>query len=191
MLPRRPFIFLRHGQTDWNTESRIQGHTDTPLNDNGLAQARAAAERLRHEPIGRIVASPLMRALKTAAIVAEHLQVPLHVDSGLMERHFGSFEGRVLGEIKREHGIAPEVPLSTILPPDAEPWPQTLARSREAVGRWLVLHPVETLLFVSHDGLFRALHEQLQGARPGASHATPYRFAPNGAAWTVEELGAA
>jgi broad specificity phosphatase PhoE len=188
MLPARPFYFLRHGQTDWNTQGRIQGHTDMPLNATGLAQARTAAERLVGKGIDRIVSSPLARAHKTAAVVAERMRLSVHVDGDLMERTFGAFEGRILDEVKRQHGIPPAQPISTILPPDAEQWPQTLCRSRSVVARWLSAHPAEMLLFVSHDGLFRALHEQLVGTRPGATHAAPYRFAPAAEGWMVSEL---
>ena len=188
LLPRSPFLFLRHGQTDWNAQGRIQGHTDMPLNETGLAQARAAAERLVDQSIDAIVSSPLIRARRTAEIVAERLRLPLRLDPELMERSFGRFEGRILAEVKREHGLAPEVPISTIMPPDAEPWPRTRERARGAVAAWLTAEPGETLLFVSHDGLFRALHEQLLGSRPGATHAAPYRFAPAGEGWSITEL---
>ena len=57
MIPKRPFYFLRHGQTDWNLEGRYQGHSDIPLNATGIAQAQAAAESLGDVPIGRIVSS--------------------------------------------------------------------------------------------------------------------------------------
>jgi len=83
MLPSRAFFFLRHGQTDWNAQGRIQGHTNTPLNDTGRAQARAAAGLLADRTIARIISSPLDRALKTATIVAERLHLPLHVDERL------------------------------------------------------------------------------------------------------------
>jgi broad specificity phosphatase PhoE len=62
MIPRREFLFLRHGQTDWNREGRYQGLRDIPLNETGLAQARAAATALAAQRIDRIVASPLDRA---------------------------------------------------------------------------------------------------------------------------------
>jgi broad specificity phosphatase PhoE len=71
MIPKRPFYFLRHGQTD--IERRYQGHSDVPLNGMGIDQARAAAECLACIPINRIVARPLIRAVATAAIVAEKL----------------------------------------------------------------------------------------------------------------------
>lgn len=188
MLPSRSFFFLRHGQTDWNAQGRIQGHTDLPLNATGVAQARAAAARLAGQGIDCVVSSPLARAHSTAGFVAERLRLPIHLDDDLKERSFGAFEGGIIDEIKRAHGIAPEQPISLILPPDAEQWPQTLSRSRAVVAKWLTAHPGKTMLFVSHDGLFRALHEHLLGTRPGATHATPYRFAPAADGWAVTEL---
>ena len=189
MLPPRRFVFLRHGQTEWNRESRIQGHTDMPLNAVGLAQAEAAAARVSGQGITRIVSSPLIRALKTAAVVAERLALPIDIDSELMERKFGSFEGRVAAEVKREHGLPLDQPITVILPPDAEHWPQTRERTRAVFAKWLARHSGDTLMFVSHDGLFRALHEQLLGTRPEATHAAPYLFEPKGASWSVTELG--
>jgi broad specificity phosphatase PhoE len=85
MIPKRPFYFLRHGQTDWNLEGRYQGHSDILLNATGIAQARAAADCLAGVPIDRIVASPLIRALATAAIVGEKMQKPIHIERGLIE----------------------------------------------------------------------------------------------------------
>jgi broad specificity phosphatase PhoE len=190
MLPPRPFFFLRHGQTDWNAQGRIQGHTDVPLNATGVAQAQAAAGRLAGRGIDWIVSSPLARARSTAEFVARRLGLPVQLDDDLKERRFGAFEGMIADEVKRAHGLAPEQPISLILPPDAEQWPQTVARSRAVVAKWLTAHPGKIVLFVSHDGLFRALHEQLLGTRPGATHAAPYRFAPDGGGWTVTELGA-
>jgi broad specificity phosphatase PhoE len=191
MLPSRRFVFLRHGQTDWNVQSRIQGHTDIPLNPTGIEQAQAAAVRLANCGIDGIVSSPLQRAFKTAQIVGEALRLPVGVDADLKERPFGIFEGRIIGDVKREQGISRDQPLSSVLPPDAETWPQTCARTLVVVAKWLTeTPPDQTLLFVSHDGLFRALHEQLIGTRPGATHATPYLFAPAGGdAWSVCELG--
>jgi broad specificity phosphatase PhoE len=98
-LPRRNFYFLRHGQTAWNVEGRFQGHSDIPLNEVGLAQARDAAKILARCPIDLIVASPLIRARRTAEVVSEALDRPLLLDDELKERHFGALEGLVVNEV--------------------------------------------------------------------------------------------
>jgi 2,3-bisphosphoglycerate-dependent phosphoglycerate mutase len=110
MLPPRPFFFLRHGQTDWNAQGRIQGHTDVPLNATGVAQAQAAAGRLAGRGIDWIVSSPLARARATADFVAARLGLPVHLDDDLKERRFGAFEGMIADEVKRAHGLAPDQP---------------------------------------------------------------------------------
>jgi len=70
-------FFVRHGQTDWNAEGRFQGHSDIPLNATGLSQAHHAARMLAACPIDRVVASPLVRAARTAEIVNERLGKPI------------------------------------------------------------------------------------------------------------------
>lgn len=184
----RRFLFLRHGQTDWNLQGRFQGHSDIPLNARGVWQAREAAGRLKQLTIHRIVSSPLIRALKTAAVIAEYISLPIHVDSQLSERSFGSFDGLVIADVKRKHGLAPSEPAARILPPDAEQWPQTLARSRTVVGRWLDDLSTETILFVSHDGIFRALSETLHGAWFESKHGMPYAFDPAPDRWSISEI---
>jgi len=183
----RSFYFLRHGQTDWNVEGRFQGHTDMPLNELGLAQARDAAKALAPCRIDMVVASPLIRARKTAEIVAEHLDKPLLVDAGLKERHFGRFEGLVVNEVKREFGLQPHERLVRHLPADAEQWHETCARTVRVIGIWLSQHPDRTLLFVAHSGLFDALHEQIFQTRIEAKHA-PYHWRHDGNGWTCALL---
>jgi broad specificity phosphatase PhoE len=188
-IPARPFYFLRHGQTDWNVEGRLQGHTDVPLNSTGLQQAQAAAQRLTGKPIHRIISSPLRRALTTAVITADAVNLPLHVDAQLKERTFGSFEGRLTAEVKQQYGVDPHTPISTLLPPDAEQWHQTVTRARSSIGHWLTQYPNETLLFVGHGAFFRALHEALTGERREAANATPYYYTPGaGGIWYLKEI---
>lgn len=182
------FIFLRHGQTDWNLQGRYQGLSDIALNATGLEQAEAAARLLKQISIDRIVSSPLVRALKTAAIVSEYISVPINVSTGMSERSFGSFDGLVINEVKRKHGLKPDEPSSKIFPPDAEKWPQTLNRSRDVVGKWLNDFPDETILFVAHDGIFRALSELLHGEWFVSSHGIPYVFEPGLENWTITEI---
>lgn len=84
---------LRHGQTDWNIDLRLQGSTDIPLNDTGRAQAQVAAGHLQREDWDVIIASPLSRAKDTADIVGGILGMPVVVVPELIERSFGTAEG--------------------------------------------------------------------------------------------------
>ncbi len=188
MLPLRRFYFLRHGQTDWNREGRFQGHSDIPLNATGHAQAEAAGQRLKTQKIELIVASPLIRALKTAAIVGEQLSLPVHAESGIRERTFGAFDGLLIDEVKRQHGLSLEQSARDILPPDAEQWPDTVARSGRVVAKWLAAHPGKAVLFVAHDGIFRGLSEFANVADSISRHGTPYVFAPKDGHWTVSDI---
>ena len=84
---------LRHGQTDWNIDLRLQGSTDIPLNDTGRAQALLAAATLQREDWDVIIASPLSRAKDTAEIVALELGMSVSIVPELIERSFGVAEG--------------------------------------------------------------------------------------------------
>lgn len=90
-----PFYFVRHGQTDWNIEHRVQGQIDIPLNTTGIAQAHDAAARLRHIPIATIVCSTLSRARQTAEIIASVVQAPVVELEELQEACFGSHQGTI------------------------------------------------------------------------------------------------
>jgi len=87
-------ILVRHGETYWNHERRVQGgDSDIELNDNGLEQARRLAAFLANEPIIAIFSSPLQRAIATAEVIARHHQLPVEVDQGLRELKVGELEG--------------------------------------------------------------------------------------------------
>jgi probable phosphoglycerate mutase len=105
MLATR-IIAIRHGETAWNVDSRIQGHLDIPLNDVGRAQAARAAAALADESVQAIYASDLLRAYETAQAIAQTLALPVQIDKGLREREFGVFQGRTFAEIEAE---APEL----------------------------------------------------------------------------------
>jgi 2,3-bisphosphoglycerate-dependent phosphoglycerate mutase len=102
-MDRLLFLF-RHGETDWNRAGRLQGHTDTPLNATGLAQAAALTERLRPHRLDAVLSSDLARAWTTARIVAEGLGVPLIAEPGLREAHIGDAEGLYWPEVKSRFG---------------------------------------------------------------------------------------
>jgi broad specificity phosphatase PhoE len=188
-IPKRDFYFLRHGQTDWNAQGRFQGHSDIPLNATGLSQACEAARALAGCPIDRVVASPLIRAARTAEIVNERLGKPIVFDDALKERHFGALEGLIIRDVKAKLGIQPHERMLKHLPADAEPWHETGERTVRVLTAWLDRHPGETLLFVAHSGLFDALHEKVFGARIEPKHA-PYRWWHAAGRWTCEDVTA-
>lgn len=92
-------IAVRHGETAWNRESRIQGHTDIPLNDIGLWQADRVGAAMAHEGIQAIYSSDLLRACLTAQAIGRATALPVHLEAGLRERHFGELEGLTHDEI--------------------------------------------------------------------------------------------
>ncbi|MFY9512204.1 MAG: histidine phosphatase family protein, partial [Rubrivivax sp.] len=112
-------VVIRHGETAWNAELRIQGHTDIPLNDTGRWQAARMAAALADEGLSAVYSSDLQRAADTAAALAAAAGLQVVHDAGLRERHFGAFEGATFREIEqrwpedarrwrqREPGFAP------------------------------------------------------------------------------------
>jgi len=99
-------IAVRHGETDFNAERRMQGHLDVPLSETGRVQAQAAAARLADESIDKIYSSDLQRALETARIIHEGREIELVTDLRLREFHMGTFQGMTLSEAREKHGDA-------------------------------------------------------------------------------------
>ena len=93
-------LFIRHGQTNFNLEHRLQGALPIPLNECGRAQSRLLAEYLKTVPIDAIYASPRSRALETAAIIGEALGQKVVEDERLAEIAFGEFEGYTFAEVE-------------------------------------------------------------------------------------------
>jgi 2,3-bisphosphoglycerate-dependent phosphoglycerate mutase len=146
LLPER-FFFLRHGVTDLNARGVTQGRIDEPLNDDGRAQACAAAERLIDAGVALIAASPMLRTHETATIVAERLGVSVCLVPGIEERDWGRFEGQP--RAKR--------PIATDLA-SVETWEAFSARTLEALMPALFPEPV---LVVAHAGTCRVIRGAL------------------------------
>jgi 2,3-bisphosphoglycerate-dependent phosphoglycerate mutase len=95
---------IRHGETDWNAEGRIQGHSDIELNARGLEQARRLAARMPDEgEFTALYASPLKRAFRTAEMIGSALNLPVTPDKRLYERSLGQLEGLTMGEIREKY----------------------------------------------------------------------------------------
>ena len=188
LTPSRSFSGLRHGATDWNRQGLFQGRTDNPLNEDGLRQAHEAASLLRDVGIGRIVASPLVRAAKTAEIIAGAIAVPLTIDDGIIELDFGSFEGRPVRDLMIKHGVDSATGLVSILPADGENWQAMTERALACVSAWLDRHPDDDLLFVCHDAVMQGMAKSLSGSYFKNSHGKPFRYVRDGTYWRIEQL---
>ena len=149
---------VRHGQTDWNLDRRIQGTTDIPLNDTGRSDARSAAETLRGGEYDAIYASPLVRAQETGRIIADTLGLdapqPL---PGVREREFGDGEGLLVKDYLERYGDW-HAPV-----PGAETLDQVRDRALDEfdrivrIARGRSAPRAESIIVVSHGGVMRAL----------------------------------
>src|ERR1700754_1161951 len=189
MIPSRSFICLRHGATDWNRKGLFQGRTDNPLNDNGLAQAHAAAQKLRGIEFGQVVSSPLLRAVQTAEVIANNAGKTVTLDQGLIELDFGSFEGQPVRELMIKNGKSNAQGLVDMLPPDSQPWAECAAGAMRSVSQWLDRHPQDEILFVCHDAVMQSMAQQLTGNFFKNGHGRPFRFTLTDDAWAVVEVG--
>lgn len=89
---------VRHGETEWNKEGRIQGSADIPLNEFGIELAEITSEGMQEIPVEIIFSSPLIRARKTAEIMKRDRQIPVVYDDRLREMGFGRYEGSLIRE---------------------------------------------------------------------------------------------
>lgn len=156
-------IAVRHGETDWNVEARIQGQLDIGLNDKGRWQAQRAARALAEESVDALYSSDLSRACTTAQAIADHAPQPLKVQThiGLRERAFGKFEGQTYTAITEQW--PEEARLWRIRDPDFAPVGgespvQVLARVARTVDEIASQHLGEQIVLVSHGGVLDMLY---------------------------------
>jgi probable phosphoglycerate mutase len=170
------FLF-RHGETDWNHEGRLQGHTDTPLNATGLAQARALVERLRPHQLDAVLSSDLARAWTTARIVAEGLGIPLIREPGLREAQIGEAEGLFWPEVKSRFGEALTERWFTdddAAFPGGETGLETRTRGLDALRRFVADQPYRRIGVSTHGAMVRQLmkHALPPGSPPAKTRNT-------------------
>jgi probable phosphoglycerate mutase len=163
-------ILARHGETDWNSERRWQGHADQPLNEAGRAQARELAESLASRRIDAVYSSDLERARETARIVADRIGLPVRLNPGLREVDVGDWSGRVHSEIEEAD------------PEGFRRWQDggqgwNGGESYEEMGERVVAtvlhlakqHAGRTILVVTHGGSIRACRATAAGIEYAAS----------------------
>jgi broad specificity phosphatase PhoE len=143
-------LLVRHGETDWNADGRLQGQTDRPLSDFGRRQARQLADELAGEGLDAIYASDLSRARETAEIVGERLGLAVALDADLREKDWGTWEGLTPVERDRVEFVG-------------ESTEAHLERTLRALRRISELHPGGRVLVVSHGGSMRRIQTATLG----------------------------
>ena len=192
------FLLIRHGETEWNLASRIQGHSDSPLTAAGVAQAQALAQRMATESFDVLVASDLPRALRTAQIIAHRSGHGIVIDARFRERNFGEGEGLTYGEIDHQFPDAfsrvrdtdPDYAI-----PGGETRRQFYMRVKDAFESLAQAHEGQRVAVVAHGGVLASLYRVIHGLAIATAHPIPI---PNAALskvqfesgkWSVERWG--
>lgn len=156
---------VRHGESCYNAEGRIQGQSDVPLSQLGHRQSRAVAAALAGLPVEAIYSSPLRRAMQTARPIAEVLKLAIRTDPRLMEVHAGEFQDRLRVDLEEQYpeamarwrGGHPDFPL-----PGGETRRHLMKRGLEAFQQ-IAGGGQEQVVVVSHGGLLAAALKALLG----------------------------
>lgn len=183
-------VLVRHGETDYNAEGRMQGHLDSELTLLGREQIRRAAPVLAGYDPARLISSDLTRAARTAEPVGEACELPVKLDPRLRETHLGQWQGLTLPEV--EEGwpglIAQWRSDPGWAPPDGESRVDVAARVTPLVDELaeeMADGPPETVLLITHGGLIASLTCALMGLPAPAWTALS---GPGNARWTVLRL---
>lgn len=186
-------LAIRHGETAWNVDTRIQGHLDIPLNETGRWQAERLARTLAaRDPIHAIYSSDLQRAHHTAQAIAAATGAPLSTHAGLRERGFGIFEGKTYLEIEQTWPQESEH-WRTRVPHWAPPGGESLLQVRERITRTLhelaARHPGEQIVLVAHGGIMDQLYRAATGQDLQSPRTWPLgNTAVNRLLWTPQGL---
>mgnify|MGYP000216825110 CR=1 FL=1 len=193
------FCLIRHGETSWNAEKRLQGHTDIPLNAKGVIQARQMAQALKDMNLtfDMLYTSDLKRAADTANAIVELFGIEAKVDSTLRERHFGALQGLSIQEAPLVQPAIWQAHIARDLEHElegGESIQQFALRVQTVLDKIQAQHSGKTILLVSHGGtldmMYRIASKQALNAErvvsvPNASLNWITHSELNG--WSVEQ----
>lgn len=173
--PDTELVVVRHGETEWNVQGRMQGHLDSPLTATGLAQAQALASRLQTESFDAFYSSDLLRAYQTAQTIADKHNASVTKVEGLRERNLGVFQGLTRQEIRNQFsedigGFRIDNPDYVV--PEGESLLQFRQRCIENFEQLALAHQGQRILVVVHGGVLISLFKHTLGLAPD----TPRRF---------------
>ncbi len=152
-------ILIRHGESTWNQERRVQGNMDPGLSDCGRTQAALLASRLQGQSFAALYTSPLRRALETATVLGESLGLQPQPVDGLQEIRLGAWEGKTAEEIRTSYGDAYDCwldsPLDAAGPPGGEAIRSFQQRAVAAIEHLRKVHRDGNLLVATHGGVIK------------------------------------
>ena len=160
------FVLVRHGQTEWNRVERFRGRKDLLLDATGLRQALAAALRIKDWPVAAVYSSPLRRALETAKVIANQLDLPVEPLDGLIDLDFGDWQGLTAEEAAKQDGELYKLWLERpdqVRFPSGEGLADVHDRVVAAVEDIAVKNPDRVVVLVSHNVVCRVLLCSLLG----------------------------
>ena len=162
------FGLIRHAQTVWNREKKIQGFSDSPLTPEGQLQASRWGKVLERFAWNRLLASDTGRALATAERINAYLKLPLTIDSRLREQNWGHWVGKTIPQIAAESPQVLDEQINAgwdFCPPGGESRRRVLKRSQKALQESAGRYPGEILLVVTHEGVVKSLIYHLCGRK--------------------------
>ncbi len=177
------WFLVRHGETDWNKEWRVQGHSSVGLNQTGKAQAQQTAELLKNHQIDLILSSDLPRAKETAEIIGKALGVEVVFDKALRERNLGKAEGMLREEAHIAFGNINEYEAKRA---DNESYREMEERVWEAFKKHRANHQHKNIVIVTHAGTIRMLRKRLKNLSP--SQAFTYKTVDNASILEIDVL---
>lgn len=176
-MSRCVFYLLRHAQTLWNRERRIQGQWDSELTRQGLAASQELAPRLVGLSLARILASDLGRAKSTAGVLNLVLRLPVTLDRRLREQHFGEWTGKYWRDVPADDLAAAEAAGWQFHPPGGESRADVRSRAEHALIDAARANAGRNVLVVTHQGVVKAVLYHLLGR--AYSPDEPPAFDPN------------
>lgn len=189
-MPSTSLYLIRHAETTWNAEGRVQGRLDAPLSERGLRQVRGLVEALRAVPLAALYSSPLQRAQETARPLADAHDRSLRIADDLREMNQGTWESLLLDEVAARDAEtlkawrqSPE----SVRMPGGESLPEVQERGMRTITEIASQHQGETIAVVAHGGVNKAILLSMLGA-PLASY---WRIRQNNACISIVEVDGA
>ena len=159
------FGLMRHAETIWNRQKRIQGHSDSPLTPGGMDQAKKWGSALSSLKWDRMIASDLERALETAKLVNLSLNLAIDQDRRLREQNWGRWEGKTTQEVNEQLGTKALEGGWEFCPPEGEARKSVRDRCLTVLTEVALRWPGEMILVITHEGVIRCLINGLAGRK--------------------------